>query len=100
MLVARGLLVDRPGEEVLAGAGLLQQQHRAVLGRDLDQLLHHRGEVEAGTDDLLVDPAPQLPPQEAVVVRQALLQLDHLAVLHGVGQRDEERPADTVAKLR
>ena len=38
----RGLgVVDRPGDELLAGAGLAQDQHARVVGRDLTNQARH-----------------------------------------------------------
>ena len=37
---ARAALVDRPGDELLARAGLAEQQHRRVGGRNLLDAVH------------------------------------------------------------
>ena len=52
-LAAAAQPVERPGDELLTGAGLAQDQHRGVGGRDLLDLVEHLAHRFAGTDDLL-----------------------------------------------
>ncbi len=78
-LAARAAVVDRARDELLAGAGLAEDQHRAVGGRDQRQLIEQLREVQRPAHDLAeVVPGPDLV-LEAVDDRAgALVRLDLL----------------------
>ena len=52
----RAALVDSPGDELLAGARLAEQEHRGVGRRDLLDLVHHVAERIAPANDRGIGP--------------------------------------------
>ena len=90
-VTARRAEVDGVGDDVLADPGLAGQQHRALGGRDVADLVHHLAQTEVGADDLVAGDAQQLLLQVPVVVGQPVPQAHHLAMDEDVGQGDGER---------
>ena len=98
LLLPRAVLVDRLGDQLLAGAGLALDQHGGVGRRDPLQPVDHVVHLRAVADDpleaeLLVEPAIQLgvrPPQVLVARRV----LDHRPQLLQIERLEQivERP--------
>ncbi len=89
---ARGRVVDGVGDDLLAGPGLAQQQHRAVEGRHLAHEFHDPAETVVGADNGFAGQPPEFLLKVAVVVGQKVAQLLKLAVAQAVGEGDGEGP--------
>ena len=94
----RGILVERPRDELLAGAALAVDQNRRPAGRRLDDQVEHLAHARAAADDLAEPVGARL----QVLAERAVLG-DEPALRQGVAQHDEhfvvlERLGDVVVR--
>ena len=95
-----GQPVQDPRRHALAAPRLALQADRAVLSRELPELLHQPAQAAVRSDEQVPGKRRQLVAQEPVVVGEPGALLEDRVVLQGVGQRQREGRLQALEQAR